>query len=41
MKIRDKYGYPIERFKGRPITNLIRYLIHVDLLLTLHMWRQP
>ena len=24
----DKYGWPVTRFKGRPVTNLIRKLIH-------------
>ncbi len=24
----DKYGWPVERIKGRPITNFIRLLIH-------------
>ena len=37
MIIRDKYGYPIERVRGRPIRNLIRTLIHMNVLRT---WRQ-
>ena len=24
----DKYGYPVERIKGRPIINLIRLSLH-------------
>jgi hypothetical protein len=24
----DKYGYPVERIKGRPLKNLIRLLLH-------------
>ncbi len=28
MIIRDKLGWPVEKFTGRPFTNLIRILIH-------------
>jgi hypothetical protein len=26
MKLRDKYGYPVEIVRGRHITNFLRYL---------------
>jgi hypothetical protein len=35
MKFRDKRGWPIERIKGRPVTNFIRLLIHTNLKKTL------
>ena len=28
LLICDKYGWPVEQIKGRPITNLIRLLLH-------------
>ena len=28
MVFLDRYNWPIERIKGRPITNLIRLLLH-------------
>ncbi len=28
MKFLDKYGWPVERIQGRPITNLIRLALH-------------
>ena len=28
MYVADKYGWPVVTFKGRPIINLIRYLLH-------------
>ena len=34
MTFRDKYGWPVERVKGRPITNFIRLLFHTDLAWT-------
>ena len=36
MKLRDRYGWPVERIKGRPITNAIRLLLHTSLWQT---WR--
>lgn len=35
MTSRDKYGWPVERIKGRPITNFIRLLLHTNLSKTL------
>ena len=31
MELRDKYGYPVERVKGRYITNFIRLLTHTSI----------
>jgi hypothetical protein len=31
MTLRDKYGWPVETFKGRPITNFIRYALHTNI----------
>jgi hypothetical protein len=28
LRCLDKYGWPVETFKGRPILNLLRRLIH-------------
>jgi hypothetical protein len=28
MEYIDKYGYPVETIKGRPVTNFIRRVIH-------------
>lgn len=36
MKLRDKYGWPVTHFRGRPIVNFIRYLLHTNLRQT---WR--
>jgi len=30
MVFRDRYGWPVERIKGRPITNFIRLLLHTN-----------
>jgi hypothetical protein len=38
MTPRDKYGWPVERFKGRPITNIIRILLHANLKKTWRGW---
>jgi hypothetical protein len=35
MIIRDKYGWPVERIKGRPITNFIRLILHGNIKETL------
>jgi hypothetical protein len=32
---RDRYGWPVERIKDRPITNFIRILLHTDIGWTL------
>lgn len=34
MKLRDKYGWPIELIENRPIINFIRKLIHTDIIAT-------
>ncbi len=34
MELRDRYGWPVERFIGRPIINFIRLLIHTNLRAT-------
>ena len=31
MKLRDKYGWPVERIKGRPFVNFIRLLLHTNI----------
>lgn len=31
----DKYGYPVEKIKGRTLTNLLRILIHVNIIKSL------
>lgn len=28
LMVLDRYGWPVERIKGRPIRNLLRMLIH-------------
>lgn len=28
LEFLDKYGWPVERFSGRPVTNFIRLLLH-------------
>jgi len=32
MTIKDHYGWPVERIIGRPITNIIRLILHTDLV---------
>lgn len=34
MMLRDKYGWPVERIKGRPFTNLIRLILWTDIIMT-------
>jgi len=29
---RDRYGWPVERIIGRPITNVIRLILHTDIV---------
>jgi len=29
---RDRYGWPVERIIGRPITNIIRLILHTDIV---------
>ena len=29
---RDRYGWPVERIVGRPITNVIRLILHTDIV---------
>ena len=36
MKLRDKYGWPVDIFSNRPITNFIRRILHTDYVAT---WR--
>ena len=31
MTIRDKLGWPVEKFVGRPFTNFMRTCLHVNL----------
>lgn len=39
-RLRDKYGWPVERISGKPVTNLIRVLLHTSLKETWHRWGQ-
>ena len=34
MKLRDKYGYPVERIKGRPFTNFMRCIFQCNPFVT-------
>lgn len=40
MIFRDKYGWPIERIKGRPFTNFMRILFQINIYQTLKRRRQ-
>jgi hypothetical protein len=33
---RDRYGWPVERIIGRPITNVIRLILHTDIVQSCH-----
>jgi hypothetical protein len=35
MTWRDSYGWPVERIKGRRVTNFIRLLLHTSLWQTI------
>lgn len=37
MKLRDKYGYPIERIEGKSFTNFMRCVLNCNPLVT---WRK-
>ena len=39
MKCLDKYGYPVTWFKGKPITNFIRKIIHTRKIVM--RWEPP
>jgi len=34
MKLRDKYGWPVETITTRPVFNLLRLIIHTSVLKT-------
>jgi len=34
LKLREKYGWPVEFIKGRPITNIIRAILHTNIRMT-------
>ena len=36
----DKYGWPVERFRKRPITNAIRLLVHTRKIVTEREWQR-
>jgi hypothetical protein len=36
MILRDKYGWPVERIIGKPITNFIRLILHANIRQTWH-----
>jgi len=36
----DKYGWPVERIIGRPITNFLRILIHTREIITKQEWEE-
>lgn len=38
MKVIDKYGFPIETFKGKYIKNFIRKVIHGNVTNTFIYW---
>ena len=40
MKIRDKYGYPVTVIIGKPITNIIRYMLHTSIKMTFKRRKQ-
>jgi len=40
MTWRDKYGWPVELFIGRPFTNFVRILLHGDIWKTLRPKRE-
>lgn len=33
--LRDRWGWPVERIKGKPITNFIRLVLHTNLRRTI------
>jgi len=39
--LRDKYGWPVERIKGRWFTNIIRLILHTSLWQTWRLRRGP
>ena len=38
MIVLDKYGYPIERVIGRPISNFMRFCLHGRGIIQEHVW---
>jgi len=36
----DRYGWPVERIIGRPITNFLRILIHTRGAITEREWKR-
>lgn len=36
----DKYGWPVERIQGRPVTNAIRLLLHTRSIITRAEWKR-
>jgi hypothetical protein len=36
----DKYGWPVERFRKRPITNAIRLMLHTRRIVTGAEWKR-
>jgi hypothetical protein len=36
MTIRDKLGWPVEKFVGRPLTNFARVVLHGNIKQTYH-----
>ena len=36
----DKYGWPVELIGGRPVTNLIRRLLHTRRIITKAEWKR-
>ena len=40
MKLRDKYGYPVVKIKGKRFTNFMRCIIHCNPFVTWKMRRE-
>lgn len=39
MILRDKLGWPVEFFKNRPITNIIRAILHTNIKQTIRYYK--
>lgn len=41
MILRDKWGWPVETFRSRPVTNFIRYCLHTSIRQTINYQHTP